>query len=35
MGVQPLHARTNLGLELKLHAARPAAVITNGDEQSR
>jgi DDE family transposase len=31
MGVQQLHARTNLGLELKLHAALLAAVVTNGD----
>ena len=35
MGVQPPHARTNLGLELKLPAALLAAVVTNGDEQSR
>ncbi len=29
MGVQQLHARTNLGLELKVHAALLAAVVTN------
>jgi len=31
MGVQQLHARTNLGLELKPHASLLAAVVTNGD----
>jgi len=29
MGVQRLHARTNLGLELKVHASLLAAVVTN------
>ena len=31
MGVQRLHARTKVGLELKVHATLLAAIITNGD----
>jgi len=31
MGVQRLHARTNVGLELKAHASLLAATITSGD----
>ena len=31
MGVQRLHARTNPGLELQVHAALLAAIVTNGD----
>ena len=31
MGIQRLHARTNLGLELKLHASLLAALVTNAN----
>jgi len=31
MGVQWLHARTNVGLELKVHASLLAAIVTNAD----
>jgi hypothetical protein len=31
MGLQRLHARTNAGLELKVHASLLAAVVTNAD----
>jgi len=31
MGIQRLHARTNVGLELKVHASLLAAIVTNGD----
>jgi IS5 family transposase len=31
MGLQQLHARTNAGLELKVHAALLAAVVTNAN----
>jgi len=34
MGVQRLRARTNPGLELKLHAALLAPTFTNATEQS-
>ena len=30
MGIQQLHARTNVGLELKVHATLLAAIVTNG-----
>ena len=31
MGIQLLHARTNVGLELKVHATLLAAIVPNGD----
>jgi hypothetical protein len=31
MGIQRLHARTNVGLELKVHASLLAAIVTNAD----
>jgi len=31
MGTQRLHARTNPGLELKLHASLLAAAVTNAN----